>query len=413
MTDDTPAYCFTIPSVGDGTLLDCRIYHPVSLQDAQSAQRYMRKAALIAHPYAPLGGSMDDAVVTMVVDQLLDLDFVVGTFNFRGAANSDGNTSWSGKAERDDYIAVAGHLIFYINQIHTSRTDDTSSAQSPTTSVPSMASEHITLVLGGYSYGSLVVTHLPPTSEILAMFRETQASTWVSDILKRAKELAQQTNTTLSNQVDTRGRVPDPSARRQHKRQSSSQHSIVYGGSDSPSPADRHSTDFVHKGMEMPARIKHAMHRKHKHSSPSTRTLSSNSSERTMSTGNVPALDSLPHVLTHYLLISPLLPPLSNFLALSTSSLMFWRHADHIPHNLVQHPTLVVFGTKDVFTSSHKLDVWCKKMDALSSQAAGSNGKSCFTWKKVEGAGHFWREHGVEAQLTDSLREWVHEAVIQ
>jgi hypothetical protein len=26
---------------------------------------------------------MDDAVVTSVVDQLLDLDFVVGTFNFR------------------------------------------------------------------------------------------------------------------------------------------------------------------------------------------------------------------------------------------------------------------------------------------------------------------------------------------
>lgn len=83
MTDNTPVYCFTIPSVNDGTLLDCRIYHPVSLQEPQSAQQHTRKAALIAHPYAPLGGSMDDAVVTTVVDQLLDFDFVVGTFNFR------------------------------------------------------------------------------------------------------------------------------------------------------------------------------------------------------------------------------------------------------------------------------------------------------------------------------------------
>lgn len=87
MTDNTPVYCFTIPSVADGTLLDCRLYHPVSLQDSQSAQQHTRKAALIAHPYAPLGGSMDDSVVMTVVDQLLDLDFVVGTFNFRYASS--------------------------------------------------------------------------------------------------------------------------------------------------------------------------------------------------------------------------------------------------------------------------------------------------------------------------------------
>lgn len=83
MTENTPVYCFTIPSVSDGTLLDCRIYHPISLQDAQSTQQQTRKAALVAHPYAPLGGSMDDAVVATMVNQLLDLDFVVGTFNFR------------------------------------------------------------------------------------------------------------------------------------------------------------------------------------------------------------------------------------------------------------------------------------------------------------------------------------------
>lgn len=86
MTDNTPVYCFTIPSVADGTLLDCRLHHPVSLQDPQSAQQHTKKAALIAHPYAPLGGSMDDAVVTTVVNQLLDLEFIVGTFNFRYAA---------------------------------------------------------------------------------------------------------------------------------------------------------------------------------------------------------------------------------------------------------------------------------------------------------------------------------------
>ena len=83
MTGNAPVYCFTIPSLHDSTVLDCRIYHPASLQDAQTGQQRTRKAALVAHPYAPLGGCMDDPVVMTIVDQLIDLDFVVGTFNFR------------------------------------------------------------------------------------------------------------------------------------------------------------------------------------------------------------------------------------------------------------------------------------------------------------------------------------------
>lgn len=85
----TPAYQFTIPSIADGLQLDCRIYHPKSVDsddasDAVVATRaWGRKGAVVAHPYAPLGGCFDDPVVLTVVDQLLDLDFVVGTFNFR------------------------------------------------------------------------------------------------------------------------------------------------------------------------------------------------------------------------------------------------------------------------------------------------------------------------------------------
>jgi hypothetical protein len=79
----TPAYCFTIPSVYDGICLDCRLYHPVSFQDTQSARLQTKKGAIVAHPYGPLGGCMDDPVVMTVVEQLVDLGFVVGTFNFR------------------------------------------------------------------------------------------------------------------------------------------------------------------------------------------------------------------------------------------------------------------------------------------------------------------------------------------
>jgi pimeloyl-ACP methyl ester carboxylesterase len=155
--------------------------------------------------------------------------------------------------------------------------------------------------------------------------------------------------------------------------------------------------------MEVPTRIKHAIHRTHRSIPSATSTLSSNTSENI--TEPMPAL---PHICPHYLLISPLLPPLSNFLSLSTSSLLFWRHhSDHQPPTLLQHPTLIIYGTKDMFTSSTKLDAWCKKMDTLAIQNKGS-----FRWRKVDGAGHFWREKGVEMELGLSVREWVGEVVV-
>lgn len=109
-----PTYQFTIPSLADGLALDCRIHHPppppppgppspphlrllpetnhhptdheVPSSDKSSPRRAAgrrKKGAIVAHPYAPLGGTMDDPVVTTAVDQLLQLGFVVGTFNFR------------------------------------------------------------------------------------------------------------------------------------------------------------------------------------------------------------------------------------------------------------------------------------------------------------------------------------------
>lgn len=105
--DIVPAYQFTIPSIPDGLTLNCRIYHPSSfnyLDHSEHSERrrsedddltatetaparrkpaWRKKGAIIAHPYAPLGGCQDDPVVMAVVEQFLDLDFVVGTFNFR------------------------------------------------------------------------------------------------------------------------------------------------------------------------------------------------------------------------------------------------------------------------------------------------------------------------------------------
>ena len=79
MRDIVPAFAFSIPSLQDDTSLECRIYHP---QHGVAGYPW-RKAAVVAHPYAPLGGCFDDPVVLCLVDELIDNDYVVGTFNFR------------------------------------------------------------------------------------------------------------------------------------------------------------------------------------------------------------------------------------------------------------------------------------------------------------------------------------------
>lgn len=75
-----PTLTFTLPSIHDSTVLDCRIYHPLTPPASTCCPKH---AAIIAHPYAPLGGSYDDPIVNEVVAQLLRMGLIVGTFNFR------------------------------------------------------------------------------------------------------------------------------------------------------------------------------------------------------------------------------------------------------------------------------------------------------------------------------------------
>ena len=85
-----PHYTFTIPSLHDDTTLDCRVYHPSAAQEPPAADptdeaQWHTQGIVMAHPYAPMGGSYDDRVVGIVVDEFLRLGWTVGTFNFRCA----------------------------------------------------------------------------------------------------------------------------------------------------------------------------------------------------------------------------------------------------------------------------------------------------------------------------------------
>lgn len=77
-----PKLSLTIPSIHDDLALDCRLYYSTSgiAADGQSHAR----GAIIAHPYAPLGGCYDDPVVCFIVSTMLQQSFgFMCTFNFR------------------------------------------------------------------------------------------------------------------------------------------------------------------------------------------------------------------------------------------------------------------------------------------------------------------------------------------
>lgn len=79
----SPTSSFKIPSAYDSTSLECRLYHPKQLLAINTALAWKKRAAIVAHPYAPLGGCYDDPIVDSVGGELLKAGYIVGTFNFR------------------------------------------------------------------------------------------------------------------------------------------------------------------------------------------------------------------------------------------------------------------------------------------------------------------------------------------
>ncbi|QSS64529.1 COG2945 domain, predicted hydrolase of the alpha/beta superfamily domain-containing protein [Histoplasma capsulatum] len=66
-----PLRSFTIPSVYDGTRLDCRLFHPHHLSQLESGSSWRSKGAIVAHPYAPIGGNYDNPIVCGIASELL------------------------------------------------------------------------------------------------------------------------------------------------------------------------------------------------------------------------------------------------------------------------------------------------------------------------------------------------------
>ncbi|OAD06179.1 hypothetical protein MUCCIDRAFT_106744 [Mucor lusitanicus CBS 277.49] len=70
------------------------------------AEQQQAPGIIIAHPYGPLGGNMNNNVVIALQQYFRSKGYVTICMNFRGCGKSKGRTSWTAMAEREDYMSI-------------------------------------------------------------------------------------------------------------------------------------------------------------------------------------------------------------------------------------------------------------------------------------------------------------------
>ena len=241
------------------------------------------------------------------------------------------------------------------------------------------------LIIGGYSYGSLITTLLPPIEDILQRFAKVNKGTAEAEIRLRAVSLAAQWNkdALLYREAQTR-------KMRSHEklRVSGCAMAVTVGGEESElgsrraSREGRASLEAVRRSVE---RSRKKLLRQH----------SSEVSNHTLVVQSLVHTEIAPPQ-THYLLISVLQPPIS-ILATMFSNMRSGYLAQK-EEKFLDHPTLAIYGDKDFFASQRKIRRWAESLK--------SKPGSLFQFHEVPGAGHFWREQGVETQMRGFLRAW-------
>lgn len=264
----------------------------------------------------------------------------------------------------------------------------------------------IILLLSGYSYGSLVLSRLPPISEILDHFDNAPLGTTAAEILLRARRLAKESRSALEAaqaSPEPRGRRLTPADATKPRLHASP---VVVGGEETDPHTRQRSREssrgarIVHRGAEIPHRIKARIRRRSSGARPGTKESAMRSEESIVSSA---AKTSVSGVSVRYLLISPLLPPLAHTMMPPSSFAGFRGTADRTTgFGAMTCPALAVWGSIDSFTSNRRLKAWAERM--------GNVGPISLKWRDVEGAGHFWREHGVMKVLLDEIAGWVRDS---
>lgn len=338
---------FSIPSQHDGSLLECRIYHPLD-KGGSSAGRCC--AVIVAHPYAPLGGSMDDSVVQLIVSACLTDGLIVGVFNFRGAGCSQGRTSWQGKAEREDYQSFIAFFLYYLHYLRRLLTQDclpsTSHHVSSCGSLNELSetnrlSQHLEpspfqslLLLAGYSYGALITMALPSSLElILAPFESPEPDSVCSKIRRCAETLALRSRKNGHLSAAARGQ----------------------------DLLETRETPIAVSPVDLNRRVA-------------------------------------------YLLISPLHGIVRDFLTLWT--LRNWSYSSPTSPTdlkLQTNPTLAIYGDNDIFVGIKQLRRWATSL----AEADIAQGGSQFRYVEVTGASHFWHDDHYSYILSEEVSTFI------
>ncbi|KAH8885799.1 hypothetical protein GQ53DRAFT_584849, partial [Thozetella sp. PMI_491] len=406
-----PTLTLTLPSIQDNTALDCRVYHPLSLSPSPKAPTWDRHVAVVAHPYSPLGGCQDDRIVTTASGTLLRLGFLVATFNFRGAGGSAGRTTWTGKAERADYMSVAGFLVYYSHYLNPFSTAP---------SLPGLLGARPVFLFAGYSYGGNIVMQLPALSTILSSFEAPATGSPAAEIRMRAQHTAEMQNTVLASARAVATKPHGNGERSPRKslgvriggdEENRSSHDSRRSFSFDPDEIKKGVADIMHKTA------RRSGHRKsHHHGAQDPESVSGGRPDTTEGEReqHLPAVSDLIRHRPAYLLISPpqgvfrnilnlsFTNPFSRKLRRSTSQPLPSPPAELPPgssadresrdspetseaeHKLIQNATFVIYGDQDVFIPLKRTREW-----AASLQAAPD---SLFRAHEVSRAGHFWVE---------------------
>ncbi len=352
----------------------------------------------------------------------------------RGASGSAGRTTWSGKAELADYVSVYGFVLCCIDAVFRNVSRVETDVSGTDTDVPRLCAsdsrseaavpdtcrntQSPILILGGYSYGSMIAAHLPSLGTMTGLFKEAKPGSAECEIRARARDLGKDIkayfamSSSVMTQTVPEGKEPDQTTRDKDTRLKSPNHSrsesriVTMGGYESDAAGHRSSRerprrsgdgDRAKEGIERIRRkVSHREHRvQHLPTTPSTPM----GKPQAVSVDLAPILPSIA-----YLLVSPLLSTVAGFTTMFSKLKFTPRMGGTGPapaeefHELTTHPCHCLYGSKDVFTSDRKLRGWTEELSAQ----PGSQ----FVANRAE-TGHFWQEPEAVVQLRHGIAEWV------
>lgn len=323
-------------------------------------------------------------------------------------------------ASRDDGVVEAGGEVQSKIRIR---------PPTPTSPEPASSAATPILLLGGYSYGSMITSQLPALETIVAVFKTPECGTHAAEVRLRAQHLAEMQNTVLASARAAAADHLRPMSPRKHV-------GLRVGGDEE----NRKSHEFRRSlSAEFEETIRHGVaelmartRKGHKRSHSSRSHASRNSDEIPRVPDPEPAPDHLlpisDWITTRpaYLLVSPLQGIVSNLATMSLPLLGMpgkgWSRSStdstresatgksleptalartvspEAEDKLVQNSTLAIYGDRDGFVPVRKLRDWASRLEAMQG--------SKFRAHEVSSANHFWAQRNVASTLREAVRSF-------